>query len=252
VTAACTGDNAQYDDLDACVAYCDAAAPLPLGTDGDTSGNSVACRAYHASVAADDAATHCPHAGPSGANVCGTWCENYCHLALGSCTGDHELYANQSACDTACAALGSGGAAGDMAGDSVQCRIYHLGVAGGDPGTTDGIHCPHGSADGGGECVSDEPVPTAPTYNADVQPILKKHCGGCHAGGSETGCSGGTCLASHYGATQLDSYYCGGDTKGACALARSQDGSMPLGNPGALSADDEAVLTDWIAGGQLE
>jgi hypothetical protein len=35
-------------------------------------GNTLECRIYHAGVAAGDAAFHCPHAGPTGAEVCGT------------------------------------------------------------------------------------------------------------------------------------------------------------------------------------
>jgi hypothetical protein len=44
---------------------------------------------------------------------------------------------------------GEDGAAG---GDSVQCRIYHLGVAGSDGDTSAAVHCPHGSVGGGGVC----------------------------------------------------------------------------------------------------
>ncbi len=92
VTSSCADDNAQYVDFDDCKHHCVTSAALPLGEIADTDGNSVACRTYHAIVASSDPgnaeAIHCPHAGPSGANVCGSWCENYCHLALTNCTGD--------------------------------------------------------------------------------------------------------------------------------------------------------------------
>ena len=161
VTAACTGDNAQYADKASCLAYCGTAGALPLGAAGDTSGNTVGCRTYHAGVAGsapgdgtDD--THCPHAGPSGANVCGTWCENYCHLAMTNCTGDAALYADQEACTIACAGIPVADAPNPTkvtGGDSIECRIYHLGVAGTDGATSAAVHCPHAAVDGGGVCV---------------------------------------------------------------------------------------------------
>jgi hypothetical protein len=40
------------------------------GTEGDTSGNTLACRAYHLGAASTDAATHCPHAAADGGGVC--------------------------------------------------------------------------------------------------------------------------------------------------------------------------------------
>ena len=147
---ACTGENAQYDDTAACVDYCQTAGAFPDGDLSDTDGNTVGCRIYHAGVAlSGDAELHCPHAGPTGAGVCGTWCENYCSLALQNCTGGDELYADEATCLTACDGLASDAAPGAVSGDSVQCRVYHLGApAAGDPVT----HCPHGAVDGGGVC----------------------------------------------------------------------------------------------------
>jgi hypothetical protein len=72
VTTNCTGANAQYASMAECMAYC-ARARWPEGTAGDMDGNTIACRIYHGGApAASDPATHCPHAGPSGGNVCGT------------------------------------------------------------------------------------------------------------------------------------------------------------------------------------
>jgi hypothetical protein len=61
----------QYASRAECEAYC-AGAGWPLGIVDDMAGNTLECRIYHAGVAAMDANTHCPHAGPSGATVCGT------------------------------------------------------------------------------------------------------------------------------------------------------------------------------------
>ncbi|MFW5920396.1 MAG: DUF4331 family protein, partial [Polyangiales bacterium] len=71
--ANCSGDNAQYDDRDDCMTYC-MESGWPVGTEGETSGNTIECRIYHGGVAAamEDPATHCPHAGPTGADVCGS------------------------------------------------------------------------------------------------------------------------------------------------------------------------------------
>jgi hypothetical protein len=66
VMGACTGTNKQYADTPACMSACGTWPATNATT--ITSGNSVFCRFYHASVAstsATNAASHCPHAGPS-------------------------------------------------------------------------------------------------------------------------------------------------------------------------------------------
>lgn len=148
IMANCTGTNAQYGDMDACLANCDA---FPAGGAIDTSGNTLGCRLYHATNAATAAALHCGHAGPSGGAVCGTTCEGYCALALANCTGADEIYADATACATACAAITDDVdyTTAATSGDSLACRIYHLTVAASMPGT----HCPHGAEDGGGVCM---------------------------------------------------------------------------------------------------
>jgi hypothetical protein len=71
VTTNCTGAKAQYASMAECLSY-SARARWPEGTPGAMDGNSIACRIYHGGApAASDQATHCPHAGPSGGNVCG-------------------------------------------------------------------------------------------------------------------------------------------------------------------------------------
>lgn len=148
VTMSCTGANSQYADEAACVSYCKNLAKLPAGTAADTSGNTIGCRTYHANAAMTDPATHCGHAGKTGGNVCGTWCDNYCQLAAANCTGTNELYSKAADCTTACATAASTGKAGDTSGDTLQCRIYHLGVAGTDAPAA-ATHCPHGKIPAG-------------------------------------------------------------------------------------------------------
>jgi hypothetical protein len=71
VTSACSGANAQYDDMADCLAFC-GRSNIPVGREGDMAGNTLECRIYHAGVAVMAPAVHCPHAGPSGGDVCGT------------------------------------------------------------------------------------------------------------------------------------------------------------------------------------
>lgn len=64
----CTEDLNAYVDMDDCLAQCE---PWYPGTTGDTAGNTVGCRTYHAGApAVGDPELHCPHAGPGGAGVC--------------------------------------------------------------------------------------------------------------------------------------------------------------------------------------
>ena len=134
------------------MAACTTNNKWPAGTAGAASGNSLACRAYHATNAASDPGTHCPHAGPTGGSVCGSLCENYCDLAMSNCTGDDALYNDNASCMTACEGFATDGAIGATSGNSVQCRIYHLGVAGSSAAMAHD-HCPHGGETGGGVCI---------------------------------------------------------------------------------------------------
>jgi hypothetical protein len=142
VLANCTGDAAQYADLDTCKKIC---ADLPLGDAGDTASNTVACRFYHAGAPAKQSpGFHCRHAGPFGAETCGTRCGAFCLLAGAQCP--HVFEGEAGACDAGCAGFPFTNAAdaaesptGPTTGDTLNCREYHLVAAFGDPAT----HCPH-------------------------------------------------------------------------------------------------------------
>jgi hypothetical protein len=125
-------------DATTCNSYCTSVAAWPVGMTGDTTGNTIGCRLYHAGAAAADPVLHCPHAGPTGGNTCGSWCDNYCQLMAKNCTGSNAVY-DAATCMTKCALIPTSGHVNDTTGDSVQCRIYHLGAAAGDPV----LHCPH-------------------------------------------------------------------------------------------------------------
>ncbi|MFN7699491.1 MAG: hypothetical protein ACK5U8_16445, partial [Deltaproteobacteria bacterium] len=70
--------------------------------------------------------------------------------------------------------------------------------------------------------------------------------------------SGGLDFGS-YASTQAASTRCAGVTRGACALVRFRNRSMPPGSTcgvsptgaGCLTAAEEAMLQSWIDGGQL-
>lgn len=141
----------QYPDDATCMAVC---ASFPTtGMTGDQSGDTLQCRAYHATAAASNATLHCPHAGPTGGSsdpastgVCGDPCEAFCNLEAVACTGANQVYATTSDCTTACKAFKAPGASdppefsdADTAGNTFDCRMYHLTAATQNPT----LHCPH-------------------------------------------------------------------------------------------------------------
>jgi len=144
----CVGSDTQYGGLTGtCASYCGTTNVWPAGNGGDGRGNSLACRITHAILAVQstttaDRSAHCGHAGPSGGDVCGTWCENYCFLALKNCTGANGAglgFTDQATCLAACANFPDTGAINAPGGNTVQCRIYHAGAASAAPVP----HCGH-------------------------------------------------------------------------------------------------------------
>jgi hypothetical protein len=148
ITEACLGDDAQYTDLDACLAAC----PLfPEGTVGDTVGNSLNCRLTQALRASSEPVTYCTWAGPGGDGQCGSNCEGFCQLMTESCTaattsGDSDYFASTEQCLSTCASLPSAGpycatSKSVTSGNSLECRLYHVsaGIYANDPY----VHCPH-------------------------------------------------------------------------------------------------------------
>ena len=70
-------------------------------------------------------------------------CDKYCQLAADNCKGANALYADDAACQTACATIPATGTDGDTSGNTLQCRIYHLTEAQANPV----LHCPHGKVE---------------------------------------------------------------------------------------------------------
>lgn len=143
--AHCTGLNLLYPDEAACMQACD---PMPPGDDGDTSGNSAWCRAYHAGEAASNPDLHCPHASESGGDGCGAPCEAYCDQVMAHCTGANEQFVDRTACETACATYPDGSWF-DTTGNTVHCRIFQASFsAAADPD----MHCEAAGETGGLSC----------------------------------------------------------------------------------------------------
>jgi hypothetical protein len=135
---ACSGANLQYSSLESCLGVC---GTFSEGMVGDVTGNTLACRLYHTGAAAEDADTHCVHAGPGGANACGTNCESFCAVATNICPTEHP---SNDACLTLCATFADEEKydSGDTNGNTLACRLYHLTVAAVDDQNAQ-VHCPH-------------------------------------------------------------------------------------------------------------
>ena len=137
VTSNCVGNDNQFGP-DLCSNVC---ASWAVGTPDDQAGNTLGCHIYHSTAAAGDPTTHCPHGGPTGADVCGAPCDNFCELALTACVGANEQYADMATCLAECNAfdMATPYNADQISGDTFACRFYHLTAAATDPET----HCAH-------------------------------------------------------------------------------------------------------------
>jgi hypothetical protein len=139
----CTGPVQVYESPQVCKEVC---LQLPPGTPGDRSGNTVACRLFHATQIEliGEEASECPAAGPGGDGVCGENCDGFCTLIRGLCPAALSVE-----CEASCPAIPDQGGYNSsvMGGLSLQCRLYHVSAASLDAD----FHCPH--AAGVGPCA---------------------------------------------------------------------------------------------------
>ena len=143
IQTSCTDTSAQYASQQACLAVCE---QLPAGLAGATSGNSVQCRIGRAQLAATtgEGANYCFSAGPGGGGVCGTDCEGYCTLMTAKC---QTQIGTLSQCRASCSIVPDLSLpptnkhydATQQAGDSLQCRLFHVTASTLDPV----MHCGH-------------------------------------------------------------------------------------------------------------
>ena len=147
----CMGTDQEYTDTPTCLAMC---AIFDPGFATDTMQNSLGCRIYHSMAAAGEPDVHCRHAGPTGGGTCGADpCQAFCELDTAFCGS--IAYSGAIACAATCDmgadagyAYLTTGDAGDIslqAGDTLNCRIYHLEAAFNPANQPAAMtyHCPH-------------------------------------------------------------------------------------------------------------
>jgi hypothetical protein len=77
-------------------------------------------------------------------------CSDYCAAIQAACTTTNQQYSDSADCMASCLAFPVG-AAGDMAGDTLACRITHAQKAAASAAMA-ALHCPHAGPGGDGVC----------------------------------------------------------------------------------------------------
>ncbi len=250
----CVAENA-YDFAElGCEATCEM---WPEGTEGGTADLTAHCHLTQALEAEADPAGRCGDAAP-GSLVC-VEPEPECFV-------DEDCALGQTCVEEQCE------------GEAVECvttedcegaQLCESGACV-DPPEPDCVmddDCDANEICTDGECVEDVPPPecTTPencevgetcnsgtceivTYAEHIQPSLAIACGPCHT----TQSNGNTSFASVYDDNLANSYYCPGETVGACIKTRVDDGTMPPGGGAGLSASAKSLLEIWLDGGMAE
>jgi hypothetical protein len=145
ISDVCKGADQQYEDRNFCVGHCADWSGWSAGIAGNRESNDLACReTYLAEASAGIViAQNCLRAGPTGGDACGTLCENYCDLMDANC-GGHPIALPRPECIAKCRGLATSGGPLDKTGNTVQCRMFHLGLAAHEPPDSTNLHCPHG------------------------------------------------------------------------------------------------------------
>ena len=79
-------------------------------------------------------------------------CVSYCADIEKICVGELRQFADDAACQKACAGYPTNGAANAMRGNSLQCRVNHIQVNILQKHQPPATHCPHAGPTGGGAC----------------------------------------------------------------------------------------------------
>jgi hypothetical protein len=126
---ACPADATECDDSDMC-------------TTDDLQGMASDCSAecVNTPITACTNADGCcvTSCTPNMDDDCADLCTTFCTDVIATCVDANVVYADMNECMTACGDFVVG-TNGDMTGDTLECRITHLGLAAADPDT----HCSH-------------------------------------------------------------------------------------------------------------
>ena len=95
----------------------------------------------------DGGSTPIDAAGDIDADAAAQTCANYCTTIGTHCAAANAQYSTSADCLATCA-FWQPGVANEMANNTRACRIYHAGVAAGNPG----LHCKHAGPGGDGAC----------------------------------------------------------------------------------------------------
>jgi len=125
----CAEDLGQsaYDNVATCIHYCASWAQFPANTSSPDSGNDVYCRLEALRDDALPLVTRCRRAGPYSDGTCGSQCENLGGLIDTHCPDVDPVWS--SGCLQNCPTdFAQDGSTTDVTGNSVQCRLNHLGL----------------------------------------------------------------------------------------------------------------------------
>jgi len=159
INSYCVGANTQFYVPNDCNLIC------PTYSLNATTGiydDSYECRFHHLGYVINGTFPniHCPHAGPTGGNTCGTACSYYCDLHIATCTGTNAYFQSKTDCLAECMAYPDSANPTNLSyavisGDSWDCRAYHVGVAAsyvGSDASAVALHCGHSNQSGAGTC----------------------------------------------------------------------------------------------------
>lgn len=178
---------------------------LPVGSLGDTSGNTLGCRIHHVEAAATKTGAtreaFCAAASLAGGDSCGSYCENYCQIVFNTCNrannADYPVASDEyfdpdtgetmASCLATCSGYPTDVLDGISQteglfgyGDTVQCRLHHAHAAIIEGRASDhnyGLHCDHASPGSTAGTCSDNAPPNPVNYCA----FALKHCTGSDA-----------------------------------------------------------------------
>ena len=124
------------------------------GNGGSTSGNGGSTTGNGGTAGTDGGSSAGGHPGAGGASPdAGSPCTAYCALEKDKCgfSGATHQFTTEGECMAACAAYDTSGNDGDPSGNTLQCRMTHLGFIMTDADKT--LHCPHTGVNPTAYCI---------------------------------------------------------------------------------------------------